>query len=199
MTRLVLVFVLVAAAAEAQIPRAALTYRRQLIANARAVWGLDAPISLFASQVAQESGFNPKAQSPYAKGIAQFTSATALWIGEAYPDELGDVDVFNPAWGLRALARLDKHWHERATFAANECSRFGFVLSAYNGGGGWWPRDRALAAKRGADTRRWFNHVEKHSPRAAWAFKENRDYVKRIIFTWQPRFVEAGWGQGIKC
>lgn len=196
---LVCLIVLLPVTVEAQIPRLANQYRRSLIANARAVWGLNAPISLFASQVAQESGFRSDARSPYAAGISQFTKDTSIWISQVYPDELGNVDVFNPSWALRALARLDKHWYDRASFAVNDCHRFAFVLSGFNGGSGWWPRDRALAAKNGADTRRWFNHVEKYSTRAKWAFDENRSYVKRIIFVWQPRFIQAGWGDGIKC
>lgn len=193
-------FLLAASAADAQtIPAQANQYRRQMIASVRLVWGLNAPISFFAAQVAQESGFRANAKSAYAGGLSQFTESTAIWISKVYPDELGDVDIFNPAWSLRAQARFTKHLYDQATFAATSCDKFSFLLSGYNGGSGWWSRDRALAKKYGADTTRWFWHVEKYSSRSAAAFQENRSYVKRIIYVWQPRFIEAGWGLGVRC
>lgn len=201
MRYLVTLLVLITVSAEAQtvIPRAAAQYKRALIANSRIAWGLNSPVALFASQIAQESGFRPDAQSPYAKGLTQFTSDTARWIGQAYPEELGDVDVWNPSWSLRALSRYDKHLHERATFAASECDRFSFVLSGFNGGSGWWSRDRGLASKNGADPSKWWGHVEFFSSRSKAAFNENRSYVKRIVYRWQPLFIQAGWGTGVTC
>ena len=41
------------------IPRAALEHRSELIRNARAVMGLNAPVSLIAAQIHQESAWKP--------------------------------------------------------------------------------------------------------------------------------------------
>lgn len=181
--------------ADAQVPDRARQYQRDLIRNARLVWGLDAPVATFAAQIHQESGWRPDVSSAYAHGLAQFTPATADWIGGLYSD-VGPADPFNPAWALRALVRYDKHLYDRNT-AATECDRWAFTLSAYNGGQGWVNRDRKLAAANGADPQRWWGHVEHHSPRAKWAFTENRGYPRRILLVLQPRYL--GWGPGVDC
>jgi len=183
--------------APAAVPRAAEAYRRDLTREARAVWGLQAPVATFAAQVHQESAWRPEAQSRFASGLAQFTPATAAWISGAYRAELGTGDVFNPRWALRALVRYDKHLSDRIAGAASACDHWAFVLSAYNGGPGWVERDRALAASRGADPSRWWGHVERHSARAAWAFAENRGYPRRILLVLQDEY--AAWGPGVNC
>lgn len=185
----------VAAEPAAEPPKAAEVYRRDLIRNARAVWGLGAPVAVFGAQVHQESAWNPTARSKYADGLAQFTPATAEWIAGVY-GELAGADPFNPAWALRALVRYDRFLYERVS-GASECDRWAFTLAAYNGGLGWIDRDRRLAAEHGADPERWWGHVENYSPRAAWAFEENRGYPRRILLVLQPRY--ARWGPGVAC
>jgi soluble lytic murein transglycosylase-like protein len=180
------------------IPRAALQYKRALIGNARLVWGLDAPVSLLASQVHQESGWNPNAKSAYANGLSQFTPSSSKWISELFPD-LADNAPFEPSWALRAVSRFDRFLWERASYAADECSRASLMLSGYNGGEGWVARDRKLAASKGKDATKWFGNVELYSSRASWAFTENRRYVKRILKDIQPLYIKAGWGVGILC
>ncbi|MGH7948035.1 MAG: transglycosylase SLT domain-containing protein, partial [Candidatus Binataceae bacterium] len=88
--------------ADAVVPIAAQKHRRALTTNARAVWGLSAPIATFAAQVHQESGWHEDARSPFAGGLAQFTPDTAQWISRRYNDELREADPFNPSWALRA-------------------------------------------------------------------------------------------------
>lgn len=178
------------------VPRAALAHRRALISNARAVWGLDAPVAVFAAQVHQESAWRPDARSKFADGMAQFTPATARWISERFPEELGSNEPFNPAWTLRALVRYDRYLWDLVD-GADDCERWAMVLSAYNGGLGNLRRDVQLALSAGADGRRWFGHVEHHSRRARWAFEENRGYPRRILLELQPRYL--GWGPGVDC
>ena len=68
-----LVFCAVPAHAETTIPRAAQQYRAQLIREARAVWGLSAPVSVFAAQIHTESWWrNDTVSSVGAQGLAQF-------------------------------------------------------------------------------------------------------------------------------
>ena len=49
--------------AQAQVPQPALQYRPLLTRTAHAVWGLDAPVAVFAAQVHQESAWRPSAVS----------------------------------------------------------------------------------------------------------------------------------------
>lgn len=193
----VLLFVCVPVASHAQIPQAALSYQRALVANVRVVWGLNGPVATMAAQVHQESGWNPNAKSAYAGGLAQFTPATADWISNKYAADLGPNQPYNPAWALRALARYDKYLYDTMPFAATDCDRWAFTLSAYNGGAGWVNRDRALATQNGADSRRWWSNVELYSKRSVAATKENRGYPRRILLLIQPRYTP--WGVGVEC
>ena len=70
----------------AEVPRESLKYKRELIRHSRIIWGLDAPIPLFASQIHQESTWNHLAKSKYAKGLTQFTDSTAEWMIEIFPE-----------------------------------------------------------------------------------------------------------------
>lgn len=175
-------------------PRAAMMYRSELTRNARFVFGLDAPVALFGAQIEQESGWRPDVRSAYAGGLAQFTPGTAEWISGIY--KLGPAEPFNPSWALRAMVRYDALLLTQNE-ASTPCDRWGFTLAAYNGGQGWVNRDRRLAASRGADPARWFGNVEQHSPRGAAAFRENRDYPRRILLKRQPRY--ANWGGVVDC
>lgn len=182
--------------ASAQVPRDAQQYRRDLTRNARLIWGIDAPVATFAGQVHQESGWRPNAKSAYAGGLAQFTPATADWIGGVFPD-LADRQPYNTAWALRALVRYDRYLWERMPATASTCDRMAFVMSAYNGGPGWVSRDRREAKEAGADENRWFGHVERfNAGRAPAFFAENRNYPRAILFKWEPIYKAAGWGIG---
>lgn len=195
---LVLVLVILGVAAHAAVPERSNLYRRLLVTAAHLNFGLSAPISLFAAQVHQESGWRPEARSKFAAGLTQFTPATASWIAKAYPG-LGSAQPLSPKWALAALARYNKHIYDRQGWAATDCDRWAFVLSGYNGGPGWIPRDRRQARQQGADSLRWWGQVELHSRRAGWAFKENRDYPRKIILRWQPLYLDAGWGGPAIC
>ena len=85
---------------------------------------------------------------------------------------------------------------KRIKSAASACDRMAFTLSAYNGGIGWVGKDRALSARVGRNPNRWFGHVsDVNAGRKVSAFRENRDYVRRII-TRQHLYIKAGWGRG---
>lgn len=196
-----LVFCAVPAHAETTIPRAAQQYRAQLIREARAVWGLSAPVSVFAAQIHTESWWrNDTVSSVGAQGLAQFMPSTAKWLPTVAP-ETGRPAPFDPRWSLRACVTYDKWLHDRlrpmrgASLAIGE--HMAFMLSAYNGGLGWVGKDRALAARTGRNPDRWFGHVsDVNAGRNKSAIKENRRYVT-LIFQRQSAYVAAGWGPGV--
>ena len=181
----------------AEIPLAARQYRAELIRNARAVWGLNAPVATFAAQIHQESGWRANAISQVgAQGLTQFMPATAKWIGELYPQSLGSAQPFNPSWSIRALVRYDRWLFDRIA-ADNLCERLAFTLSAYNGGLSWVNRDKQLATRKGLDQMFWFQSVATvNSGRSAANWRENRGYPQRILKRYEPQYVKAHWGAG---
>ena len=190
-------------AGETAIPRAALQYRGQLIREARAVWGMEAPVAIFAAQIHTESNWrNDVTSFAGAQGLAQFMPSTAAWLPSVAP-ETGTPAPFNPAWSLRACVTYDKWLYDRlrpmraASLAV--CERMAFTLSGYNGGIGWVGKDRALAARTGRNPDRWFGNVEDvNAGRNKSAIKENRRYVT-LIFQRQSAYTAAGWGPGVNC
>ena len=189
-------------AAETKIPRAALQYRGQLIREARAVWGMNAPVSVFAAQIHTESWWrNNTVSSVGAQGLAQFMPETANWLPSVAP-ETGTPAPFDPRWSLRACVTYDRWLWDRLSprraSSLTACDRMAFTLSAYNGGLGWVGRDRTLAARTGRDPDRWFGNVaEVNAGRNKSAIKENRRYVT-LIFQRQSAYIAAGWGPGVE-
>lgn len=179
-----------------QVPQAAQQYRSELVRNARAIWGMEAPVATFAAQVHQESAWKPGAVSHVgAQGLAQFMPTTSAWIAGLYP-ALASNQPYNPSWSLRALVQYDAWIHARVS-AATPCDRMAKVLSSYNGGLGWVQRDEALAKRQGLNAAVWWSHVETvNAGRSAANWRENRDYPRRILQRLEPAYVAAGWGAG---
>lgn len=197
--RLTIAFLFIASAAEAQvIPRIALQYQRGLTREMRLVWGLSAPIATVAGQLHQESSWRSDAKSPYAGGLSQFTEQTAKWLADVYP-EIGKAAPFEPEWALRAVSRFDKHLWDRVLNAVNDCERWAFVLSGYNGGSGLVLKQRRAASAAGANPNRWFGSVEYFRVRAEWAHAENKAYPRSILLKRQKPYVDALWGRGVDC
>lgn len=184
-----------ALARAAEIPRQALAHRAMLTREARAVWGLDAPVATFAAQIHQESAWREDAVSRAgAQGLAQFMPATAKWLPEVAP-ETGQPLPFSPSWAIRAMVTYDR-WLWRRVSAATDCDRWAMTLAAYNGGLGWVRKDQALARAAGMNPGIW-SHVALHNAgRSAANFRENRAYPTRILDKWTPIYRAAGWGPG---
>jgi soluble lytic murein transglycosylase-like protein len=180
------------------VPALSVGYRLKIERAVSAEFGLLAPVALVAAQLQQESGFNPKAQSPYAIGLAQFTPATAKWLPTVCP-HLGDFDPWNADQSIAAAACYDAWLHRNVRNAASACDRFAFMLSDYNGGTKWRQRDQAAAAKAGSDSTRWFGQVETSRSRSEAAHKENRAYVRRILQVLTPAYAADGWPGGVTC
>jgi soluble lytic murein transglycosylase-like protein len=178
------------------MPRDALRYQRDLVRNSREIWGLDAPVAVFAGQIHQESRWRADARNAIgATGLGQFMPATATWISGVY--SLGKAQPTNPTWAIRALVTYNLHnWNQ--LLAANDCSHIAMSLSAYNGGLGWVYRDQKKAGAKGLQPFIWFYQVEKvNAGRAPAMFTENRAYPRAILLRWQQLY--ASWGGAIIC
>jgi soluble lytic murein transglycosylase-like protein len=179
------------------VPHQALAYRLTFIRNAHFVWGMDAPVATFASQIGQESGWNPEARSGVgAQGLAQFMPGTARDMGSRYAD-LSDVNAYNPAWAMRALLRYDQSlW--RIFTARNDCQHMGKTLASYNSGPGWIIKMEKAARLKGLDAGVYFDVVEAMNVgRSAASDVQNRAYPRRIMFLYEPLYVRAGFGPGV--
>lgn len=177
-------------------------YRVKIEREAARNFGLDAPAARLAAQVHQESGFNPRAASAFANGLAQFTPATARWLPTVCP-AVGPVDAWDPDWSLRAQACYMAWLYKRVlpykfAGAMNACTHWNFALRGYNGGEGWLNKERMLTQRSGGDANAW-SAVERYRVRAAWAHKENIGYPRRILLTLEPAYSAAGWPGKAVC
>lgn len=181
-------------AAHAQIPAAAQQHRAVLIRTAHAVWGLDAPIAVFASQIHQESTWRTDATSRVgAAGLAQFMPGTSQWIATIDP-ALATNQPFNPAWAMRALVRYDLQLYQSAPARYTPRDRMWVALRAYNGGLGHWQRE-AAATGLAQPTRAQVDAACGKARRAAIHCAENLGYPHRILNVLQPRYQH--WGPGL--
>ena len=180
------------------VPALSIGYRLKIERAVAAEFGLVAPVAVVAAQLQQESGFNPKAQSPYAIGLAQFTPSTAKWLPTICP-HLGEFDPWSADQSIQAAACYDAWLHRNIKQSASACDRLAFMLADYNGGTKWRQRDQALAAKAGRDATAWFDEVETLRSRGVAAHKENRDYVRRILRVLMPAYAAEGWPGGEAC
>jgi len=176
----------------AQQPQAAaLPYRADLTRTARAVWGLEAPVPVFAAQIHQESGWRADAVSPVgALGLAQIMPATAKWIATVDP-QLAGAQPYNPAWAMRAMVVYDQNLYGQAPARYTPRERMWVALRGYNGGIGHW-RNEAQATGLSAPTREQVDAACGKASRSVKHCAENLGYPKRILVDYQPRY--AAWG-----
>lgn len=184
-----------------QVPPAAWRMQHEQRRQAEAVWGLDAPTSVLAAQVHQESGWRCEARSwAGALGCAQFMPATAADMARRYPASLSPAQPTNPRWAFRAQAQYmrDLWGGFGARGALDACERMAFALAAYNGGEGWVIRDRRLAEARGFPPGVFFGAAQVvNAGRGPEAKRENAEYPERILRVLTPRYVAAGFGPGV--
>lgn len=184
------------ASAEAALdaPRASLAFRNDLVRTARAVWGLDAPVAVFAAQVHQESSWNPRAVSKAgAAGLAQFMPATSRWIATIDP-QLQHPDPFNVGWALRAMVLYDRWLFERTPGRFSAFDRMWVALRSYNGGLGHWQAE-AAASGAAQPTRQQVDQACGRAKRAVSHCPENLGYPQRILQLLQRRYL--AWGPGL--
>ena len=183
---------LAAVAAHAQVPHESARYKLTLLREAHGQWGLGAPVPAFAAQVHQESGWRPEAVSRVgARGLAQFMPATARWWCERGRVAAADCLPHNPAWALRALVGYDKHLFDRTPVRFNEFDRLWLALRGYNGGEGHWQAEARSTGLR-EPTREQIDRACGTARRAPLHCKENLHYPRRILLELQPRY--RTWG-----
>jgi hypothetical protein len=163
-------------------------YRPALVREAQAVYGLNAPIPMFAGQMRQESSCGADVTAwDNGRGLAQFMDATSQQIARSYP-ELGAPDPYNPRWAIRALVRYDG-WIYARVKGDTPCDRWAASLKGYNAGPGYVQQAQRASTQPGV----WFGVTEfvqtRQSPEN---FEYSRTYPHKIMFKHQPIF--AGWG-----
>jgi hypothetical protein len=181
---------LITNASAAELPRAAVTYRADLTRIAHSVWGLDAPVPVFAAQIHQESGWNPDAVSRVgALGAAQFMPATASWWCALNNLSPADCQPRNAAWAMRAMIGYDL-WLSQRVRADTEFDRLWATLRSYNGGLGHWQKEAALTPVK---TRAAIDATCGSASRSRTHCPENLQYPARILLRHQPLY--SSWGR----
>lgn len=185
------------------IPEASALYRHRVEQVVSDVWGVNASPARLAAQLHQESGWRKVARSPVgAQGMAQFMPATAKWIAEQFPAELGAFDPWDPMQAIKAAAIYDKWLLDRVQpighSRMSECTRWNFALRGYNGGEAWLLRERGLTVAGRANANDW-RDVERFRARGTAAHKENIGYPRRILLVLEPAYIAAGWPGTAAC
>ncbi|MPS96246.1 transglycosylase SLT domain-containing protein [Comamonas sp.] len=181
--------------AQAQVPAAAQPHRALLVRTANSIWGLGAPVAVFAAQVHQESAWKPEAVSRVgARGLGQFMPATASWWCELNKLAPADCQPHNTTWALRALVGYDKYLYDRTPTHYGAYDRMWVALRGYNGGLGHWQREAAVFGAA-QPTRQQVDAACGKARRAAVHCRENLGYPQRILVELQPRYLS--WGPGL--
>lgn len=189
----VLGLVFVGVAVAQTIPPQANEYRRDLIRLSRSVWGMDAPVSTLAAQIHQESSWRPAAvSSAGAKGLAQFMPATAAGLARDYADF---AQPFDPRWSMLYQSRYMRRLYEQVAYARDDCERYAFALSSYNGGMKWVQRRQQMSVNPAYCL---YQTCEINPGILASNQRENSEYSKNILLRLTPVYYQAQWGAA-KC
>jgi len=183
---------LLAISATAQtIPPAAHKYRSELVRESQFVFGLRAPVPMFAAQIEQESSWRAGVTAwDNGRGLAQFMDPTARWVAESHP-ELGKPDPYNPLWAIRAMVRLNQFNFKRVR-GADPCHKWAAALKAYNAGLGWVTRAqlRSPLPDLWWDVTEWIN-----AGQSAQNFEYSRLYPRKILYNRQTKYEP--WGERV--
>lgn len=163
-------------------------YRSTLMREAQAVLGPDAPVPMFAGQIAQESSWRADVTAwDNGRGLAQFMDGTTKQVTAMFP-ELGPADPYNPRWAMRAMVRYDG-WIYKRMKGIDSCERWGAALKGYNAGPGYSMQAQAKSPNPGI----WFGVTEYVPTRQTPAnFEYSRTYPRKILFKHQPKYAALG-------
>ncbi|MFP4089954.1 MAG: transporter substrate-binding domain-containing protein [Cyclobacteriaceae bacterium] len=108
---------------------------------------------LLASQIYQESRFDPEVESwAGARGLMQLMPATA--------SELGEYDLYNPEQSIMAGVKYLEKLQALYADVSDSLEKVKFVLATYNAGPGHIADARRLAVKYGKDPNVWTGHTD---------------------------------------
>ena len=125
---------------------------------------------LLASQIYQESRFDPHARSwAGAEGLMQVMPRTA----KSY----GATNLKNPTQNIRTGTQYLQWLSERFVNVSDSLTRVKFILAAYNCGYGHMQDAQRLATQKGLDPNRWDGHVDQ----MILALSEPKNFNKPII------------------
>jgi soluble lytic murein transglycosylase-like protein len=163
-------------------------YRATLIREAQAVHGPDAPVPMFAGQIAQESSWRANVTAwDNGRGLAQFMDGTTAQVSGLFP-ELGPPAPYDPRWSMRALVRYDA-WIYKRVQGKDACQRWAAALKGYNAGPGYVRQ----AQSKSPDPTTWFGVTEFIPTRqSATNFEYSRTYPHKILFKHQPKYNTMG-------
>jgi soluble lytic murein transglycosylase-like protein len=171
-----------------EIPAAAKQYRHELVREAQFVFGLRAPVPMFAAQIEQESSWRAGVTAwDNGRGLAQFMDPTAKFISDTYP-ELGQPDPYNPRWAIRAMVRLNYYNFQRVK-GLDPCHQWAAALKAYNAGLGWVLR----AQQKSSEPTKWWDVTEHiNAGQSQQNFEYSRLYPRKILYNRQAKYAQ--WG-----
>ena len=132
----------------------------------------------------QESGCNQFAESPYAKGLRQFTDDTGEWLSVTLCKHLGPYDPFNADWSLECGFIYITYLQKNNSFGSYCLNRI-IAEQEYNGGA-WviWEYTYAgslSAARKICGVKLIPDHRGRLRKRnVKWACPENYEYPEHI-------------------
>lgn len=160
------------------IPRRALPLILLLAAEAARQGEPADSIPWLAAQIDAESSWDPHAESAYARGLAQFTAATAEDISRWCPDTSLFEHWTVPEWQVRAqicYLRLIRERWAGSPATSDDAWMLSFI--GYNAGPGWLVREREAAE----DPSR-YESVREACQRSPERCRETHDhYIPRIL------------------
>lgn len=144
----------------------------------------------------QESSCNPFAESPYAKGLRQFTDSTGEWLSLTHCKHLGPFDPYNPEWSMRCGIIYSELLQSDNDFG-DYCTNRYIAEMEYNGGH-WVIWELEFTNSNSVDdAENVCGKVELRNgrKRSEWACDENYNYPKHISRR-QPKYEILG---GVIC
>lgn len=152
--------------------------------------GFDAPVPMHIAQGAQESGCNPAVTAwDNGRGFAQFMDGTAAMMPKICP-QIGPPDPYSVVWSVNAMICYD-NWLYRRVKGADDCQKWGAVLTAYNGGLGYVKQSQSASSNRAPEL--WFGVTERVPTRqSAKNFAYSRSYPHKVLFKHQPKYAQHG-------
>ena len=129
------------------------------------------------AQTEVESGFIRTAESPFAKGLRQFTDRTGEWAARTMCRHLGSYKPFNPTWSLKCGIVYQEWLEARVPTTGCYCDTRENAERAYNGGMGWINKESRIAESNRPED---LMAVCEDTGRAGWACRENTTYPTKI-------------------